>query len=759
MKNFFNRRIYCSCKLFIVVFGIIACLAGCEDRFEDNPKYQRPDWLVGKIFSQIEANDSLSFFSEWIKDVGYDSVINKTGSYAAFIPNNDAVVEYLEGKGYSTIEDIPFSKKLGIVKYHLVQMPWNYEQLQELSRKGWINENDIRNNKPFAFKRQTLLRNDNKTYPVLIKKEGVEITETIVPENQSNGIKTVYTNSRKYVPIFFDRYFEISSMIPSDYEFYFNRSYEQNEMYYAGAKIISEEIFSDNGFVYMVDKVIEPLSNAEELMEEGLEDASYSMFKNLIYKNSEFEYNEDATYSQSGSAAGFEVEDLYNLTYDKIGFDIHQELTANPNWADAEKRTMENHFGVIVPTDDAMQSFIDDVLLSDKVNSIDDVPTSLKLMIINSHMSEEPIYESDINNGFYNFEGDLIKLNKSNIIQKEFGSNSTFIGVDKVITPKALSSVTGPLYLNPSYLNYLLGLEYSSLTGALKAEDIEFSLFVIPEDVLAYEQSMMTQWQTWRKQYYYLTAYSYGEEKVVRLDRTEVSEKMFNHIGVEPLVGLARKEFIETLNQKHIVVNNEDHTITGGSPSVFGYMGDSIITVNFKKTGNNYYNGNTYEIDGWLRFPSQSFITRMAGSKYFELLKKAGLSSDYVLKFVNETDRYTLFMPSDEALVAVNADTLTGNQLKDFLLGHIIKDELIFTDGRANYGKYRTMIKRNNDGDYVDVTIKPDINEITIYDQDLKPVTTVVEEEGKTNIIAVKPYNEQFITSAVIHKIDTVLTF
>ncbi len=753
MKSFPNQKSF----LFLLVFIIWVCIQGCDNKFEKNPKYNRPDWLVGKIYSQIDANDDLSLFAKCISDVGYDSIINKTGAYAAFIPNNDAVNAYLNEKGYASIDDMPFEEKSRLVRFHLVQMPWTAGQLQSLSRRGWIDENDVTNNKPFAFKRQTLLRNSNKTYNIETIREGLVITETIVP--QSNETKTVFANSRKYAPIFYDAYWNVAKLNPNDYSFYFDREFEIGEIYFAGSKIISEEIFSDNGFIYIVDKVVEPLMNAEELMEKGSGSYSYDEFKNLIYQNSEFIFNSDATYSQEGASQGFEVEELFDLSFSGIDFDIHQELTFDPSSGAAQNNTMENHYGIIVPTDDAIQKFEDEVLSKAmNINSIKDLPANLKRMLINSHISSEPIYLSNINNGFFNHENDFVELDQSTIIQKEFGSNATFIGVNELIIPKALTSVTAPLYLNSDYLTYLMTLQTSLILDALKADDVEFSLFIMPERVFVHDLSLMLEWTSWRRDTYVLRAYNRSEEKWDIPNRATVSNLVFNQIGIEPVIGKARKEFIETITQRHIVLDNSNKTITGGVPSSFGYMGDSIITVSVEPLAADYYNGKVYEIDGWLSFPTQTLLTRLAGRYFLELLKKAGLATDFQLRFVNSTDRYTLFLPTNEALQAAQADTLTGDNLKQFLLGHIIKDELIFTDGRRNEGAYNTLKKSISGTGLSTLNIQPNFDEILIFDSNWQNnILTIIEQPGKTNILAVKTHNGKTITHAVIHEIDTVI--
>lgn len=744
-------RIVQKLSLSAIVIVLLLITTSCQDQFEQNEKYQRPDWLVGKLFTQIEAQENFALFAQCMRDVGYDSIVNKSGSYAAFVPTDDAIQEFLKENMYSSISDIPLEEKERLVKFHLVQMPWNINQLQGLSSRGWTNENDISNNQPLAFKRQTLLRNENKSYPVRVQRQGNDIVETIVPSGATTQ-KTVHSNSRKYVPFFYDSYLDAVNMSANDYSFYFERPYEYGNIYFAGAKVIGEEIFSDNGFIYAVDRVVEPLGNAEELMERGFENETYLAFKDLINQGSTFTFNAEATYSQSGASAGIDVEELFNLHYPGILFDMHQELIGN------EGATMEGQFGIVVPTDEAFNEFVEEVIKSSgKITRIEDIPVNLKRMIINTHMSSHPIYESEVNNGFYNAVGDLVEIDPSSIIQKEFGSNATFIGVNKMLIPKALSSVSGFLYLDPDYLTYLMALQFADLLEALKDEDSYFSFFVIPNRVFIADHSMEIRWNNpFRQDAFSIRAHIPGIGQHT-YTRNEVADLMFSQIGIEPLIGTANKEFIETLNGKHIIVDNVHKTITGGVPSAFGYEGDSIIDVHFTPLEGNYYNGDVYEINSWLRFPGQALLTRLYGTKYFDLLNKAGLATEFQLRFTHPAERYTIFLPSENALNAVQADTLTGDNLKHFLLSHIIKNELIFTDGRKNEGAYNTISRKQDGTGFHKLLIRPSFDNISILDTKGEVIIDIPEEQGKTNIITTRTLNGMISTSAVIHRIDSVI--
>lgn len=759
-----ERPAFFAFMLFITAsFFISSC-----NKFDDIEKYQQPEWLVGKVYSQIAKNPELSLFAKWIEDVGYDTIVDKTGTYTIFAPTNTAVESYLAGNGLTSADDLSQEQKERLVKFHIIQMPWNRDQLQGLSAKGWINMNDRFNNKPFAFKRQTLLRNDNQKYPVRVVREGELTFETIVPEGESDDFRTVYTNSRKYVPIYFDGFLSAAKLNSEDYAFYFNRDYEPGNIFFADAKVIGEDIYADNGFVYRVDKVVDPLLNVEELMDQGTDEEAYSDFKNLVYLNSDFNENNAATMAQEGADQGLEVDQLYNLTYPELGFGIHQELTTNPGNSNAANLTTEYHNGIIVPTNTAFQEFVQTVLTgSGRWPNLDDIPANVKKLLVNSHMAEQPIYLQDVTNGFFNANGDFIGIDPSIIIQKSFGSNATFLGVNEVITPKAFTTVSAPLYLNPNYQTFLAAFELSGLLPAMKQDDLNYSLFIVSDITLAGDESLEIRWKDWKKERFDLIGLdrSFDPPRYNVRSASEITNTMFGQIAIEPLNGLARLEFLETLDGRHLIVNNEDQTLTGGNYSVFGYKGDSAIVLNYNEISGQFNNGKVYDLTGWPRFATIDLHTRLSGSKFLSLLIEAGMADRYAMTFTNPADRYTVFFPSDEALDAVQADTLTGDQLTAFLKLFFIKNDLIFTDGRKSPGLFPTMSKleTGNGYQYRQLNLSPGIDEIALLNSDGTIYYRIEESPAGSNLIcARKTSNAQtgedvYSTEAVVHRIDTVL--
>lgn len=735
-------------KPLIIGLLTVSFYTSCIDRFDSIEKYQRPERLQGKLYTQISSQKNMSIFAQFMVDVGYDKVVDKTGTYAAFVPTDDAMKSYLMDKyGTSDPGAIDSTVKSRIVRYHIIPMPWSKNQLQTLSSRGWINLTDISNNKPLAFKRRTLLREPNKTYRIQRFLSGNNPFDIIVADNApSSATRTVYNSSPKYVPFFFDGFMSAKGLNSADYSFYFNRAYEPGEVFFAGSKIVGDDLFAENGFVYSVDRVVEPLRNAEQLLEEG----PYSKFLQLIHNNPVFKFNQQATLAQEGASEGAEVEDLYNLSYTgSFPINIHDELVGTST------NTVERHNGILAPTNDALDKLFDKYL---KIwgNNWNSVPKNIQRLVVNSHITTEPVWVKDLNSGFYNAVGDIIDNNDFEVEDARFGSNSTFIGLKKAIVPKYFSSVSAPLFLDPVYNSFFGAYSAVNLLSALKEPTTEFSLFIIDNQSLANDSSLFVSELPNGK--YQILAFDHQEDKLVNMLSGDykgiLSRRLYGQIGVQPILGQAKREFIETLDGRHIVVQND--TVSGGVPPEFGFNTGNDTTVVFKEiTDFPITNGRVYQCNGWFKFPVKNTYDYLRNTKFLSLLNKVGLAntSNERLTFIDPTERYTIFVPSDSALNSIQVDTLSLEAIKELVSFHIVKGELVFTDGRQPQNAYRTL-----DNQFLNLNPQPD--NLIILDKNFDVYYDKLGLSSGSNLIGMYLQNisENYsVSNAVVHKINTVI--
>jgi len=755
-------------KLKWLFFAVWFALSGCQDEDFIN-KYDRPEWLAGKVYTQVKVQPELSTFATCLELTGYDTIIDKSGSYTVFGPNNEAFEAWLAKKQYNSIEDIPSDYLEELISYHLIQNPWSKIQLRTVDVYGWIDTLDESNNKPKGFKRETLLKNENRFYPVKIEDKEV----TIVDESESDYLRKVISDSRKFAPFFYSEYFSIYQLNSADYQFYFDRPFNGgDDLYFVNSKIISDEIKAENGFVYIIDQVVEPLQNAYQILEENRVDFQYTKFLSLLNNFPFFEFNEQKTNEQPGVESGLEVDSLFDLTYPELAFDISNEKTTPPtgSFGLPENVTIRYHHGMLAPTNEAF-----DQLISEYINvpggwgSLDRSPVNIKRIIANSHMSVNPVYPSDFERGFYNGENDIIHISTEDIVQKEFGSNCAFVGINKPIIPRAFSSVTGPVYLQPGFSRCMYAIEESGLLPALKRENRNYMFFVESDFSLQDDSSLL--YNPIKEEFFLFMIQPMGGAKRYPLNKNDLRTLLLNHVAIDQAKGIARKEFIPNLAGNFIIFNNVTGEVSGTSPTTVGYQGVNFAPNFPRKISQVSENGETYQIDNWLNFKASNLYTEIQTSypTFYALMKRAGLVLErlYKFTFISDNEFYTVFIPSNEALTSANVNSLSNEELKELILLHFIQKDIIFTDGNKNPGYYETL--RSVDpssqfsSDFTKIYIKPGIDVISITGKDGTAYTEIYESESANKLTGVMEVVQtprvfpSIFNNAVIHKINKVL--
>lgn len=759
-------------KSFVYLVLLLFIAGSCrDDSYID--KYERPEWLAGKVYTQLKGQPDLSTFAKCLELAGYDTILDVSGSYTVFAPTDEAFSRYFQQSPYKRVEDIPLAFLNDLVKYHIVQNPWSKNQLRSLDVYGWIDPKDLTNNEPKGYKRETLLLDKDPRYGVFGERRNLRNYISIVDTTTTSWKRRETIDSRKYAPIFYKEYFDIYELNSSDYEFYFNRPIDTpSDIYYGGGKVMGDEVFAENGFVYKIDRVVEPLKNAYQILSDKTGPHSYTAFLDLINTFPDFVYNNNKTLDQPGAAQGLTVDSLFDLTYPRLTFNINREKTKAPpsTYGLPENVAIRYHHGLIAPTDEAFNAFVNEYMVGGtKWGSLKNAPEHIKRIIVNTYMSINPIYPTDLEKGFYNGELDLITVDQEDIVQKQYGSNCTFMGVDQAIVPRAFKSVTGPIYLSRGYSRVMYAIESSGLLSSLKRQNQDYIFFVESDQSLQEDSSLVYNQVMERFSAFMISP---GSIQEFGLTKTDLRTLLLNHVGLEKPKGLARKEFIPTQAGTYLIVNNETGEVRGTDVTTQGYGGSQVVQEIPRQISTNADNGTTYEINNWFSFSAVSLYSAISTKypRFHNLLKAAGfdLAKEYRYSFISESEVYTVFVPSDAAIEAYQTAGLTVDQLKRLVLIHFIPGHIIFTDGKKSAGYYETARTSEASSQYAtfytQLKLDPGIDIIKIMGKDGTPFVEV-QESSKTNLILGKGVGEGTeaivgtISNGVIHEIDKVLDF
>ncbi|GAP69818.1 protein containing fasciclin domain [Bacteroidales bacterium 6E] len=746
---------------------------GCQDDMQVE-KFKRPDWLAGKIYTQLKEQPELSTFAKCLELTQFDKILDASGSYTIFAPTDEAFAAWFQSHSkYKKVEDIPLPELDRIVKYHIVQNPWSKNQLRSLDVFGWIDPKDLTNNEPRGYKRETLLLDKNRKYGIKGEFRNFRNYISIVDTLSSPWIRNEATDSRKYAPIFFKEYFDIYELSSSDYEFYFNRPIESPaDIYYVGAKVIGDEVFAENGFVYKIDRVVEPLKNAYQIMASKEGPNSYKDFLDFINSFPEFVYDDRKTMLQPGASEGLAVDSLFDLSYPNLTFNINRERTKAPagTYGLPENVSIRYHHGLIAPTDAAFNAFVNEYLVGGtRWGSLRNAPDHIKRIIVNTYMSINPIYPTDLSKGYYNGELDIVKLDQSEIVQKEYGSNTTFIGVKNAIIPRAFKSVTGPIYLQRGYSRVMNAIELAGLLPALKRQGQNYMLFVESDQSLRLDSSLVYDEARNRFSAFMITPGSYQE---FGMTQSDLRNLLMNHIGLDHAKGLARKEFIPNMAGNYLIVDNVTGEVRGTDFTTKGYGGSQIVQEIPKPISNNADNGTTYEINNWFSFSSTDLYTRISTNytRFHNIMRSAGLvlEKEFRYSFMSQSEIYTVFAPSDQALEGFDTSGMTQDDLKRFVMMHFVPGHIIFTDGKKAAGYYGTSRISETSSQYsstfTQIRIRPGIDVIEFIDKN-GDVFATVNESARSNIIVSRNIGvgtetiKNILAYGVIHELDKPLLF
>lgn len=584
-------------KTNYLLFAFLLCLfSGCKNLAEQDI-YKRPDWLPGKLYTTVSVQENLTLFTECLRLAGLDKILDVSGSWSVFAPTDDAMKQFLLENGYSSLSDIPLAELEKIAEFHVIQNPWSLEQLKSLGINGWKKEDDGDKN-PYAFKRETMLKNPVEKY--WIKKiSGKEVI--VLDSTVSDRYKKVYVQSRKYVPVFYDQYMKVNGITSEDFRFYFNRPFEQGNVYYAGAKILKSDILAENGFVHVIDRVVLPMLNAKEFMERELPGETYKLFMEMVlwyYPN--FEANKTATFNQPEVRFGGVVDTLWDLNYTRLPFDLHSEFIYNLN------QTLIRHNGLYVPADESFRKFIDGVLTkksgfphwADQKS----LPPDIVNIIINQNFKSTPIYPSTNTykeifkntNRYHQEEGDIIR--------KEFGSNCTFIGLENYIPDKVFTSVTGPVYCRPNFSIFRKAMIYSGTYDAIANHSGKLYFFPIPDYALQGDSSLILNWIDQDEDRFNFSVYNRLTHQVEQVGSSTLKNWILNQVGTSVSYGVDGKELIRTLGGNTITWDHSTNTIQGAYPSTKGYKSNVTVSNSPFQLEEPTGNGKTFTVSHWFKF-------------------------------------------------------------------------------------------------------------------------------------------------------------
>ncbi len=653
----------------IIILFIIMATFGCKP---DPLEYARPDNLAGTIYQQLESMGNFTYYLQALDQTAYKEPLIKGGSWTVFAPTDEAFEAYMAAEGISNIESISPQRILDIVEYSIVIDGWNTTTLTYFPNRFYLGQ---------SFRRRTQYQRPNRIYNTdtlqhILDWDQLEPGQYVVEENNGRLKTTNY---------FIQSYLDNWDIQHSDYEFMFpDETFNDGEMKVFGANVTEQNIVAENGIIYALDKVFEPKRSMYENLSSSEYGDKYSGFKRILERFAYLRYNRDELNEETG-----ETEQIYRFVFSTgIENDYLPFNVADENYATNIDGTLAQAWGLLVPTNEALESYLtSNSILGEFYSSYDDMPLDvlgkfISPFFFNNYWDICPSYFGQS----YDTSLGLVDYKAEDVVDKKFCSNGFFVGVNTVYTNNSFGTIMGPLLLDPNYSIMLQAVQDLRIDTALQSNAVRFSILGVRNDqfVDIADPNSATRRITVRTD---LDSYDPTDVSVIYMDVEGDPDGNNNRTYPDPDatspsaadIAYVRKTIADiVLNQiidEDIDFNANNYFQARSGEFIYASAGnlaqgggdiqdmEAAQVENIQVTDN----GNFYEMsaimDMPLNFTYGTLVENSASfSSFIEVLESADAlitivgSDDKLINFLNLQRTFTLFAPNNSAVAQAISD-------------------------------------------------------------------------------------------------------
>jgi uncharacterized surface protein with fasciclin (FAS1) repeats len=450
-------------RYILYVAGVILFLGSCQK--EMDKYYEVPGWLKGNAWEILEAKGNYSLFLAGVEETGFKDLVNGTGIVTVMAPNDEVFQKYLTSKGYSSIDAMPITELTKLISYHLVYYSFSKDMFVNYQPDGV--ETDDTGQKGLFYKYRTKSKDVN----------------SLTSDYANNYIIRQVYHKERFLPVFsYELFATMGIDAKSNYEYFYPNSTwtgGTDGFNVSNASVIDYAIITSNGFIYTVDKVIEPL---ETIYTELDNSADFTTFKN-VYDRFAYYYYDAATSANYGDG------DSLFIKFHKYLPQIASEWTYNgegtlPDYANLGQLAAKA-YNVFAPNDPAMKNFFDSFWgkYYTSINDVNFLP--LAYLLYNHVYQGNVVFPETIEKGLIKSSfGTTIKFDRNTAVLKKMCLNGTLYGLDHVMIPGMFTSVTGPVFQDPKYNMFLIMMNGASLVEPLMTDQATFKLFLPSNDMI-----------------------------------------------------------------------------------------------------------------------------------------------------------------------------------------------------------------------------------------------------------------------------------
>jgi uncharacterized surface protein with fasciclin (FAS1) repeats len=444
-------------RTLIVWIVLLVLLGACEKQFDEY--YKVPEDLIGTILDVLKEDGRYSLFIKAVELVEFDDVLGKTGNFTVFAPDDDAFTAFFNETGYGSLEEIPEEELRGIVFYHIVF--WAYSKYMLLYGLN-VQDAEI-------------------DYSALAFKQPTRYIPPVTKEYDTLGREYDVYHETKFVPVYSSELFnELDLDASPNYEFLYPDS-PFTGFHVDRAEVTEYDVPAQNGWIHRINRVLIPPPNHDDLLE-AMEE--YSTFRDLINKNTYYQYSSSYTTAQNNEGDVNE-DGILDSLFLKMN-SIFPPGTS-PDLENIAYSGYQNVLSLFVPTNGALQLFMDERTKGyASIAEVGDFWINWYL----SHYIGTNYWPSQYANMTTEWDWDLTEslwdcnIAPGDIQYSIMASNGPFCGLNKYLLPKIFESVAEPIMGDKDYEWFADMLVFYLVDKLLNEENLVFTLFAPSNEAL-----------------------------------------------------------------------------------------------------------------------------------------------------------------------------------------------------------------------------------------------------------------------------------
>ena len=703
-------------------------LVACESMDEkDGGKYS-----LGSTCRILESRGNFTSFIKALDRSGYRRLVDGGGLVTVFAPDDAAFGSYLQKKyGTTDVDQVPVEELTLLVGCHMIQFAYTTEDFLSFSMVS--SDDGTGTGDGSCYKYKTYGRPAIEEYTDPLNRRKVKIF-----------------SREKYMPVFSTRMFAKRGISDAegDYRLLFpdvNWQGADDRLYAGNAAVTESGIPTDNGYLYIVDKVMEPACTIYKELSDNSSSVDYSLCKGLFDRVSLYKYDAAVSKNYAG-ASGDSLFYFYHwkepLRMSEIP-EIASEWTYHDESGVVFDRGLRYANNCFLPQDDVLKEYLKNYFseygTQTQEDFLDLIPKNAIYHFLRAHVygTRDLILPSELNmSPVVGVNGEHFNLSTSELKDVRYCSNGVIYGMDKIFEPAVFTRLTAPLFRYPQFSFYARAFNTKNMYQQTVDVNNRFSLFIQNDQDLATAGYSSSEGSTTHGDYTF-------RSKSGNMNANAVSNLLMSQFVYGDLPALE-----ETDARRYFVAKDEKTYFYVKDKALFDYSGKEVSVKATFDTDN----GTVYQTDRVIpaRAGAYSETGKLPEYQQFKsLMITAGLGNNSG-GLVTPIADGLVFFPTNEAILAAKSagmipEVVDGDvtELRKYLQYYFVplkKNKLNFyllpglgpegaTD-EAYSGRYVTLSEYQNETDAKTMGIawNPDVPEsLTITDM---AGNTIMTEPG-----------------------------